>query len=104
LPKTSYRNQRIEAIKLNRSELLKQIRIRARITNVESEAFLKAFIETVYHELQENGEIKILNFGKFRKVVLKPRTIKVPGSKTEKKIGARNIVRFVPFSFLKEVI
>lgn len=88
---------------MNKTQLLREIRIRAQITNVETEAFFKAFLETVIHELAKNGELGIQGFGKFRRVELQEKKYKLPGSKVEKIIGKRTTVRFSPWADLKNI-
>ncbi|GAB4276515.1 MAG: hypothetical protein Kow0029_18550 [Candidatus Rifleibacteriota bacterium] len=89
---------------MNRKELLKEIRVRARITNVETEAFFDAFKEVITNELIKNGEVKISGFGKFRLIDLKPRLVKLPGSKAEIQTGKRKAVRFSAWKPFQAVI
>lgn len=89
---------------MNKNQLLKEIRIRARITNVESAAFYQAFVEVVGEELAQNDELRILHFGKFTCKKVAARSAKLFGSKTATKIPARRQIRFKAFSALSAKI
>lgn len=89
---------------MNKSQLLKEIRIRARITNVESAAFYKAFTGVVAEELKKSGELTIHNFGKFSARLRKARTLKLFGSSKATSIPAHRHISFKAFSALSTEI
>jgi nucleoid DNA-binding protein len=89
---------------MNKRELLKEIRIRARITNVESAAFLEAFCGLVGEQLASCGELSIHGFGKFRATKIKSRMGRIFGNEKARKIPAYHQIRFKSFSALSAKI
>jgi nucleoid DNA-binding protein len=89
---------------MNKQKLLREIRIRAKITNVEAAAFYKGFVKLVIDELQAGKEVRMPGFGKFFVIQPAPRKIKLFGSSQEKLIKPQKIVRFFAFKEVKEMI
>jgi nucleoid DNA-binding protein len=82
---------------MNKKQLLREIRIRARITNVETEAFFKAFCKILSEQLSQGKETSFHNFGKFYTRVPAPRKMKLPGESKTRTIIPERKVRFKPF-------
>ncbi len=89
---------------MNKRQLLKEIRIRAQITNVESAAFLKAFTEFVGEQLAASQELSIHSFGKFRAIRVESRKGRLFGSEKIRVIPAFYLIKFKPFSALSAEI
>ena len=86
-----------------RKQLLKEIRVKARITNVETEAFYHAFFKVLAEQLRTRKELKISGFGKFSLIETKARNITLPNG-TSIKALKRKKIRFTPFKELKQSI
>jgi len=89
---------------MNKKQLLRKIRTRARITNVESEAFLKAFCHILTNQLANDNEVAFQQFGKFYTVLPAKRNIKLPNTAETTTIKPKRKVRFKSFSALDELI
>jgi nucleoid DNA-binding protein len=89
---------------MNKQKLLREIRIRAKITNVEAAAFYKGFVKLVTDELQAGKEVRMPGFGKFFAIQPAPRKIKLFGSQKQKLIKPQKKVRFCAFKGVKEII
>ncbi|MGM0599215.1 MAG: HU family DNA-binding protein [Candidatus Rifleibacteriota bacterium] len=86
-----------------RKQLLKEIRIKARITNVETEAFYNSFVKVLAEQLKTRKELKISGFGKFSLIEAKARNITLPNGNSIK-APERNKIKFAPFKELKQSI
>lgn len=86
-----------------RKQLLREIRIKARITNVETEAFYRAFVKVVADQLATQKELKISGFGKFSLLETKARKVTLPNG-TSIRAPKRKKIKFTPFKGLKKSI
>ncbi len=89
---------------MNKKQLLLEIRERANITNVESEAFLKAFVTTVKEALAKKEEVKLDKFGAFKTNQRKAFSTTLPGKSKKIKVPARSVPVFRPFTELKNLV
>jgi len=87
---------------LTRNQLLKEIRTRARITNVETAAFYQAFIDVIAETMKDHDTISIHQFGRFSCRRLKARQIKLFGRETLVKAGLQ--IRFKAAKYISAEI
>lgn len=89
---------------MNKQELLRTIAKKAEITNIESEAMVKAFIEIIKDSLKKSEKVQLVGFGSF--VTLKRAARKGVNPKTKQSINiaAKKVAKFVPGKELKELI
>ncbi|MFZ5951195.1 MAG: HU family DNA-binding protein [Candidatus Rifleibacteriota bacterium] len=87
---------------MTRNQLLKEIRIRARITNVEAAAFYKAFVEVVAETMKDHDSVSIHQFGRFNCHRLKARQIMLFGRETRVKAGLQ--IRFKAAKYISAEI
>jgi nucleoid DNA-binding protein len=87
---------------MKKNELLKKIRIRAEITNVETAAFYRAFIEVLGATLAAGDEVSLQHFGRFATRKTEERQISLFGKKT--RVGPGRRIVFRPFKGLSAKI
>ena len=86
---------------LTRSDLIEAIYKEAHMTRSDATLVFDTLLETIYHILKENSELKIQKFGSF---VLKDKVARVgrnPKTGEEVEIKAHKAVSFKPHSHLK---
>lgn len=89
---------------MNKQELLRNIAKKAEITNIESEAMIKGFIETVKDALKKGEKIQLVGFGSFVTIKRAARKGVNPKTKAAINIPAKKVAKFVPGKELKELI
>ncbi|HOY67609.1 MAG TPA: HU family DNA-binding protein [Candidatus Ozemobacteraceae bacterium] len=89
---------------MNKQELLKTVAKKAAITNVESEAVLKAFVDSIKDTLKKGDKVQLVGFGSF--VTVKRAARKGVNPKTKKSINipAKRVAKFVPGKELKDQV
>ncbi len=83
---------------VHRHELEERIRgaLGGTATRYAAELALDAVIRAVREGLREDGEVKLAGFGTFRLVRCAPRRLLLPRTGEERKLPARQELRFVP--------
>lgn len=89
---------------MNKQELIKTVAKRATITNVESEAVLKAFIDCVRETLKKGEKIQLVGFGSFATVKRAARKGVNPKTKRPIQIPAKKVAKFTPGKELKDQV
>ncbi|RCK80363.1 MAG: DNA-binding protein HBsu [Candidatus Ozemobacter sibiricus] len=89
---------------MNKSELVKTIAKKAAITNVESEAVLKAFIHCIRETLKKGEKVQLVGFGSFTTVKRAARKGVNPKTKKPINIPAKKVAKFIPGKDLKDSI
>jgi DNA-binding protein HU-beta len=89
---------------VNKSELVKTIAKKAAITNVESEAVLKAFIHCIRETLKKGEKVQLVGFGSFTTVKRAARKGVNPKTKKPINIPAKKVAKFIPGKDLKDSI
>lgn len=70
----------------------------------ECQNFLETFIDIVVKQLEDNNDVKIVNFGIFKVKNKSPRIGRNPKTKEEVMISGRTVVRFKASNFLINLI
>lgn len=89
---------------MNKSELVKTIAKKAAITNVESEAVLKAFVYSIRESLKKGEKVQLVGFGSFTTVKRAARKGVNPKTKKAITIPAKKVAKFVPGKELKDMV
>ena len=89
---------------MNKQELVKTMAKKASITNVESEAALKAFIHAVRETLKKGEKVQLVGFGSFTTVKRAARKGVNPKTKKAINIPAKRVAKFVPGKELKDQV
>lgn len=70
----------------------------------ECQYFFESFIDIIYSEIKLKHDVKIVNFGNFKVNKKNARLGRNPKTKKEVMISERNVVKFKPSIFLKNLI
>ncbi|NLI79025.1 MAG: HU family DNA-binding protein [Candidatus Riflebacteria bacterium] len=89
---------------MNKSELVKTIAKKAAITNVESEAVLKAFVYSIRESLKKGEKVQLVGFGSFTTVKRAARKGVNPKTKKPINIAAKKVAKFIPGKDLKDSV
>lgn len=89
---------------MNRSELVSSIAAKSSLTKKDSEAALKAFIDTVTEELKKGEKIQLVGFGTFETRERAARQGVNPQTKEKISIPACTAPAFKPGKALKDVL
>jgi len=89
---------------VNKQELLRTVAKKATITNAESEAVLKSFMEAVRDSLKKGEKVQLVGFGSFTTVKRAARKGVNPKTKKPIQIPAKKVAKFVPGKELKEQV
>lgn len=81
---------------MTKAELIGKISERAEITTREANDALNAALDTIVDEVAVNGELTIVNFGKFAAVTRHARKGRNPQTGEEIQLPERRAVKFVP--------
>ncbi len=86
---------------MNKQELVKELIKKAKITNVEADKFLKAFVDSVKATLKGHGKVQLVGFGSFTTITRSARVGVNPQTKKKINIPARRTPKFVAGKGLK---
>ena len=89
---------------MNKKELVKEVMYQASLTNVEIEAFVEAFKETIIESLAQREEIRILGFGTFTTQKRNARKGINPATKKEINIPETTVAKFKPAKVLRDLV
>lgn len=87
---------------MNKSELLRAVALRERVTYAEAERLVDAFLEVVSLSLACEEDVSIRNFGKFEHRKRRPVQRRNPKTGTPVDIPERNSVGFKPAPKLRD--
>jgi DNA-binding protein HU-beta len=89
---------------MTRQELIKKMAEGADITKREAESALRVLLASVESELVEQGELSLVNFGKWSVVSRNARKGRNPRTGEGIEIPAKQVVRFRPGKKLAEAV
>ena len=89
---------------MNKTELVAAIANETGLTKKDSEAAVKAFIETVGDELQNGGKVQLVGFGTFETTKRAARTGRNPQTGAATKIAACTAPKFKAGKALKDQV
>jgi len=89
---------------VNKQELIRSIAKKAEITNIESEALVKAFVDAVRESLKKGEKVQLVGFGSFQTIKRAARKGVNPKTKATINISAKKVAKFVPGKELKDLI
>lgn len=89
---------------MNKVELVDQIATKSGLTKKDSEAALKAFMETIKETIKKGEKIQLIGFGSFEPVDKAAREGRNPKTREVIQIPACKAPAFKPGSALKEKI
>jgi len=87
---------------MNKKELIEAIRNDLQLTVRETERFINSFVEQISKELEDGGEVRLVDFGTFKAVEKAARKGINPKTMKEIKIPAKKMPKFSPGKKLKE--
>lgn len=85
-------------------ELIKTLADKTESTQVNTELFLKAFVETILEALNKGDDVSLIGFGSFKVVKTKARIGRNPRTGKEIKIPAGKKVKFTVGKNLKQAV
>jgi DNA-binding protein HU-beta len=89
---------------MNKRELIEALTEKTKTSKNQVEYHLNALISTIFDELEKDGNVVIKNFGKFEKIHKAERTGRNPSTGEKITIPAKDVPRFVPGKFFKELL
>lgn len=89
---------------MNKAELVASIAEKAGLSKKDSEAALKAFVESVQDTLKKGDKVQLVGFGTFEVVNRPERTGRNPQTKKAIKIPASKAPKFKAGKALKEIV
>ncbi len=89
---------------MNKSELVKAIAEKAKITQKESAEVLDAVVKTIQEALADGEKVQIIGFGSFEVRDRKERKVKSPATGQEIVVPATRVPAFKPGKSLKEAV
>lgn len=89
---------------MNKTELVDAIAKKANITKKDSDAFVKAFLETITETLAKGEEIQLIGFGTFTVSERAGRIGKNPKTGEKIEIAAYKVAKWKPAKPVKEAV
>lgn len=89
---------------MNRTELISAMSEKSKLTKVDTEKALKAFIDTVTEELKNKGKVQLVGFGTFETSERAARTGRNPQTGETIEIKASTSPKFKAGKALKDAI
>ena len=86
----------------NKKDIVKKLAKTTLLTQKESEMVLNRLFEIIEDEVYENGEVKLIGFGKFFLYEHSPRPVRNPLTKEEMILEKYKSLKFKPSNKLKE--
>jgi len=81
---------------MNRGELVEQIAKSNNVSKRKADTILSSVIETIQKGVKKDGEVRIVNFGTFKKATRKARKGRNPQTGETIKIAKKTFPKFVP--------
>ena len=89
---------------MNKQELMKVIAKKSGITNAESAAVIKAFMDAIKTSLKKGDKVQLIGFGSFSTRKRAARKGVNPKTKKSIKIPAKKVAKFAPGKALKDLV
>ncbi len=80
----------------SRGDIVHEVAAQVQISNVQAEAVVRAFEETVVRSLKAGGEVRLTGFGTFKVSERAARLARNPQTGESVKVAARKVPRFTP--------
>ena len=89
---------------MNKKQLAECIFSKLEVKRFEAYGFIDLLIDVIGEELARGGKIVLSNFGTFRILQRQEKRVINPNNKSEMRIPAQKIVKFLPSKNLKEIV
>jgi len=89
---------------MNKRELVEKIVSRTNFKKFEVQNYVDLFIEAIGETMNEEGKIVLSNFGTFKVVQRKKKSVIHPGTNKRMVIKPQKIVKFFPALNLKKMV
>lgn len=89
---------------MNKQELVERVELTMGGTYMEANAYVDHIIAAIEHGVMRDGDVTLVNFGKFNRVPTKERVGRNPKTGAPLVIPARHVVRFTPGKGFKELV
>lgn len=89
---------------LNKKALAKRISYKTLLTQKESIQVVDILFDLILEELKRDGEVSIVNFGKFYLYKQKPRPVRNPKTKEEMVLDEFKTLKFKPSIYIKNIL
>lgn len=81
---------------MNRGQLVELVAKKEKLSKKQADSILSTVIETIQSGVKKDGEVKLVNFGTFKKVVRVARKGRNPQTGETIKIARKTLPKFVP--------
>lgn len=89
---------------MNKKEIAESVHKKLKIKRFEAYSFIDFLTETVIESLMKGEKVMLANFGTFKVVKREKKKVIDPNNKTEMIIPSRKIVKFIPSTYLKDLV
>lgn len=89
---------------MNKSDLVRTISAQTNTTIRDTEAILKAFMETVMKAVADGDKISLVGFGSFHSITRKARTGRNPATGKEIEIPEKTVPKFTPGKEFRDLV
>jgi DNA-binding protein HU-beta len=90
--------------RINKGEIIALISKTAELSTYKGRKFLNAFLDIVTEELKQGNDVKIEEFGRFTKQLVKEKVSVNPQTSQRLVVPEHNTVKFIPYKKFKELI
>lgn len=89
---------------MNKVELVDEIATKTGLTKKDTEAFVKAFVESVTQSLAKGEDVQLIGFGSFKVAARAQRVMRNPQTGEQITVPATNVPKFVAGKALKDAV
>ena len=89
---------------MTKKDLIEVVSSKAKLSKKAAKQAVEVFLNEVMKALANGETVKLSGFGTFKTKMFKGKTIKAIGSKTDKKISARRMPRYIPGTKIKKMV
>lgn len=81
---------------MNRGQLVEAVAKKENLSKKQAESFLSTVIEAIQNGVKKDGEVKLVGFGTFKKIIRKARKGRNPQTGEVIKIAKKTLPKFTP--------
>lgn len=89
---------------MTKKDLIEVVSSKAKLSKKAAKSAVEVFLNEIMKALANGETVKLSGFGTFKTKMFKGKTIKAIGSKTDKKIAARRMPRYIPGTKIKKMV
>ncbi len=89
---------------MTKKELIELVANKAKLSKKAAKQAVEVFLGEIMKALANGEVVKLSGFGTFKTKMFRAKTIKAIGTKSDKKINARRMPRYIPGTKIKKMV